>query len=383
MTYARGIVYDADSHLMEGFDWLHRNADAKTRALLPDLTSRLGAGGAGAETAVAMGLERIGNAAKVAELEADVIGSAKGWMALGAMDVAERSRALDLLGFESQLVFSTFSSGLFAFAADLDLVYGGASAHNRMMSDFCGADERLVGVGFLPLNDVERALSCIDEAVALGCGAFWVPHAATAGRSPAHKDNDPIWATLAERNLPVVLHIGGGKSQLSNAWHNNGHPKPVDIHGGGENLRSKDVPFVHQAAETFLGVLALDGVFERHPTLKVGSIELGAAWVPSLLDRLDYAVKSFRREPLIAELTMKPSEYLRRQVRFTPFAGEDVGKLIAQSGPELYLFSSDYPHPEGTRDPIGKFEASLDEHQIGAEARQLFYADNYRELVAV
>ena len=59
----------------------------------------------------------IGNAEKVATLAEDVIASAKGWYALGAMDPGERTQALDLLGFDAQLVFSTFSVEQFAFAA--------------------------------------------------------------------------------------------------------------------------------------------------------------------------------------------------------------------------------------------------------------------------
>jgi predicted TIM-barrel fold metal-dependent hydrolase len=98
--------------------------------------------------------------------------------------------------------------------------------------------------------------------------------------------------------------------------------------------------------------------------------------------RLDYAAKSFRKtEPLLAELTMKPSEYLRRQVRFTPFPGEEVGSLISMTGPDLYLFSSDYPHPEGTRDPIGNFERSFEGLDVDEAAKQRFYEDNYRQLL--
>ena len=51
------------------------------------------------------------------------------------------------------------------------------------------------------------------------------------------------------------------------------------------------------------------------------------------------------------------------QVRFTPFPGEDVGRMIRDAGPELFLFSSDYPHPEGTDDPIGRFERTLRGHR--------------------
>ena len=385
MTYAhRPTIFDADSHLMEGLDWLRDHADAKTRDLLPDLTVALDKGGAGAGKAIQVGEARIADPVKTAALEEDVIASAKGWVALGAMDTAERTRALDLLGFSSQLVFSTFSLGLFAFSDDPDVVYGGTSAHNRMMSSFCGDDPRMVSVGFLPLNDPERSLAALAEALDLGCGALWVAHATSSGRSPAHVDNDPVWAAVQDAGVPIVMHIGGGRNAISKAWHRNGRPRPVDLHGGGENLRAKDLPSVHHAAETYLSTMVLDGVFERFGDLRCGVIEMGASWAPSLLGRLDYAATSFgRTEPMLGELTMKPSDYVRRQVRFTPFPGEDVAEMVAISGPELYLFSSDYPHPEGTKDPIGRFERSFDEHGTDEAARQLFYEDNYRSLVGV
>ncbi|HMJ75583.1 MAG TPA: amidohydrolase family protein [Iamia sp.] len=385
MTYAhRSTIHDADSHLMEGLDWLRDHADASTRALLPDLTGVLDKGGAGAGRAIQLGEARIADAERTAALEDDVIASAKGWVALGAMDASERSRALDLLGFTTQLVFSTFSLGLFAFADDLDVVYGGTSAHNRMMAGFCADDPRLVGVGFLPLHDPDRSRAALDEALELGCGALWVAHAPSAGRSPAHVENDPIWAAVQEAGVPIVMHIGGGRNTISKAWHRNGRPRPVDLHGGGENLRGKDLPSVHHAAETFLTAMVLDGVFERFPDLRCGVIEMGASWAPSLMRRLDYAAKSFRRtEEMLGELSLAPSDYIRRQVRFTPFPGEDVAELVAISAPELYLFSSDYPHPEGTRDPIGRFERSFDDHGTDETVRQRFYEDNFRTLLGV
>lgn len=54
-----------------------------------------------------------------------------------------------------------------------------------------------------------------------------------------------------------------------------------------------------------------------------------------------------------------PSEQLLGQFAFTPFVFEDVGKLIEQSSPDLHLFSSDYPHAEGGRNPIARFEKSV------------------------
>jgi predicted TIM-barrel fold metal-dependent hydrolase len=59
---------------------------------------------------------------------------------------------------------------------------------------------------------------------------------------------------------------------------------------------------------------------------------------------------------------------------FTPFVFEEVGMLIDQSNPELYLFSSDYPHIEGGRNPIARFESSLGSRD---SARDAFYAGNF------
>lgn len=195
MTYADGrVLYDADSHLMESLDWLSGFADEPTRDRLGAMS--LGAGGGGAVQMIEAGERRRTDAEATIALEDNVIGAAKGWMALGAMDPTERTRALDLLGFQSQLVFSTFATAQFAFASDLDFVYGGTAAHNRGITAFCSEDSRLVPVGFVPLNDVDRALGSLDDALELGCGAVWVPYRTAGAISPAHVDLDPFWLGL-------------------------------------------------------------------------------------------------------------------------------------------------------------------------------------------
>jgi hypothetical protein len=68
-----------------------------------------------------------------------------------------------------------------------------------------------------------------------------------------------------------------------------------------------------------------------------------------------------------------------RQVKFTPFPKDDVGWVIDQVGPELLLFSTDFPHPEGTRDPIGRFEAHLE--RFDDDTRERLYVENMRELL--
>ena len=96
---------------------------------------------------------------------------------------------------------------------------------------------------------------------------------------------------------------------------------------------------------------------------------MGAGWVPAMLRRLDHAVSIWQRsEPRLAEFDRLPSEQAAAQLRFTPYPFEDVGALAAESDPALYLFSSDYPHAEGGRDPLGRFERSLAASRAGGRA---------------
>lgn len=388
MTYAgERFCWDADSHLMPDADFLAKHADPEFRDEMWIFGGKNG--GKDFEERFGPMLERvrarIADPAQTAELETRVISTAKGWDAHGAVDPDERSRTLDLLGFKGQLVFSTFA-GRYRFAKDRELMYAGARAHARAMASFCGSDERLMAVTMIPLDDPARALETLEEALTLGCRAIQVPSDApgglTEGFSPAHVDLEPFWERLAAARVPVVLHVGGGHL-APRAYHENGRERPTDWLGGGENLRGKDYPALHHSPANFLTALVLDGVFERHPELRCGVIELGASWVPSLLMNMDHAQKAFgRSEPLLKDLPVAPSEYVRRQVRFTPFPFEDVGWLVQQQfGEELFLFSSDYPHPEGGRDPIKKFEASFDEAGVAAGVRDRFYRSNFEQLM--
>jgi predicted TIM-barrel fold metal-dependent hydrolase len=306
----------------------------------------------------------------------------KGYEAIGAFDTDERSLALDQLGFERQLVFASFSTNVvFDPRLGHEVAAGAARAHNRAMAEFCGDEERLIGVGAIPLDDVDAAVAEIDHLVALGLGAVWVPHRAPGGRSPGHDDLDPFWAKLAEAGIPVVLHVGGHPLQLDPAFMNTGRPVPGDWLGGGENVRGKDMIGLHHAAELFVGAMVLDGVLERHRSLRLGVVELGAGWVPAMLRRLDQIADIWKRsEPDLAALTRPPSQQLTEQAGFTPYPFEDVGAMIRDSNPDLYLFSSDYPHIEGGRDPLGRFTSSL--RGMGAEVDEKFYAGNMRRLIA-
>jgi predicted TIM-barrel fold metal-dependent hydrolase len=383
MTYAPAgrPIYDADSHIMELPDFLKRYADPDVRDEIPDVNYSASIV-TDEEVAVIMaqgGRHSPEHVAAQIALGDRLIESSKEIQALGAFDSADRTRAMDLLGFRRQLVFATHSVAMpFSPSTKLDprLRYAAARAHNRHMADFCAADARLMGVAIIPLDEPVLAMAELDFVLGVGLKAVWVPHRPCGDRSPGHVDLDPFWARLAETGTPFLLHVGGAPLQLAKAWMNNGRPPTKDWLGGGENLRTKDIALLHEGPEAFLTMMVLDGVLERHAGLRGASVELGAGWVPELLRRLDWVVKHWsRNDANLQALKRTPSQQLTEQLAFTPFVFEEVGGLIDQSSPDLYLFSSDYPHIEGGRNPIGRFEAALGDR--GGDIRDRFYAENF------
>lgn len=87
----------------------------------------------------------------------------------------------------------------------------------------------------------------------------------------------------------------------------------------------------------------------------------------------------FETEPTLRDLPDRASDYVHRQLWFTPFPRDPVGWIIEQCGEDLLLFSSDYPHPEGTKDPIARFEETMLDTSDGA--REAFYSGNYAAMM--
>ncbi|HEV3212806.1 MAG TPA: amidohydrolase family protein [Acidimicrobiales bacterium] len=376
MTYAGGrTILDADSHVMELADFLDaylgpEDAARMKRGTMEALAPVL-------DEAVQRAERRRSDPDEAAEAESRLLLD-KGWFAMGGFEAAERSRVLDLLGFDGQLVFATFASTLY-LGRDLGRLYAGATAQNHAVQAFCAGDPRLLGVGYVPLNDPARALETLEVALGLGCAAVMVPSTAAGERSPTHPDLDGFWGTLEAAGVPFVLHVGGGGRLLDPAFHENGRPV-TDHLGGGENVRSKDYLAIHHSPEVFLGALVLDGLFDRFPQLRGGCIEQGASWVVSWLRHLDHAQRAFRRtEPPLQALADRPSAYVHRHLKFTPFPGEPVGWMMEQAGADLFMFSTDYPHPEGGRDPLASFE----EHLGGVDEadKDRFYRANMAALL--
>jgi predicted TIM-barrel fold metal-dependent hydrolase len=381
MAYIEGrTVHDADSHIMETPDWLDPFLAKADRERMPRLG--LSAVRPGEHTLIDKARADHHDPAYRA-LDEDQILQRKNWSATGSFLKDDRPRALDLLGFSSQLVFNTFLSKYLndlEHGNDVALAYSVASAHNRAMLDFCAADRRLLATCYVPLADFERSRRAAAEAIALGAKALLVPSACPRTHSPSHTGLFPVWDQAAEAGIPILFHVGGGGQLLAPQYFENGLPPIPDFHGGDENFRSVDYMAIPGPPAQTLATLIFDGVLDRHPDLMFGVIEQGASWVPGWMRMMDSAVNAFSKmEERLRNLSALPSQIVRRQVRVTPYPSEDVGWIVSQAGEEVCLFSSDYPHVEGGRNPVRRFEGTM--QGLPASAVEKFYRRNFEGLM--
>jgi predicted TIM-barrel fold metal-dependent hydrolase len=378
MPYVSGqTVHDADSHIMELPDDILAYMDPSVRGEFCEATE---------------GQRRLTAQMEAARLRHDEpefragaednLLLRKNHEALGSFRASDRPLALDLLGFASQLVFTTSALGNYGLeeTGRVDLALAAARAHNRMMSAFCSQDARLLAAGYVPLLDREAAPLIAAEAIGLGCKGLTLPSRHPPGHSPSHVELDPLWAMAEEAGLPIFFHVGG-EEKMNRAYFENGLPPVADFHGGAENFTSVSFMAIPLSVWQTLSVLVIDGVMDRFPALKFGVIELGASWMPGLMKFLDSGAAAFGREERLKRLSAAPSDIIRRQVRITPYPHEDVSWIIANTGEEMCMFSSDYPHVEGGRNPLKRFNENLAGVERSAVRR--FYRDNFIDMMGL
>ena len=385
MSYAQHRkIIDADSHVIELDDFLHAVADEEHKDLIPLMSSQKEL--PVVEAGLARGRELFEKRQKdpetMAKFEEAILDNTKsGWNRLGAFDSAERSHALDLFGYSIQWVLPTFSFHQIAHTEDLEVLDAGSRTLNKAMANFCKTDERLKAIGYLPLQlGPKKALAIMKQGFEDGCYSFMIDTNEPNDKniSFTHPDFDPIWNGFVKKKSPFVIHVAvnGHYKAVSESFKNNGKTE-LEL-GGDAPAGELGLMTINSSAELFLSAMIFDGVFERHPELKGISMEHGAFWLPSWLKALDYTASLFKRKREFKEL---PSETARRHLKVSPFAGEPVGWIIENVGPEMLVYASDYPHPEGTSDPIRKFEATMTD--CDEETMNAFYHGNMEDLMGI
>lgn len=176
----------------------------------------------------------------------------------------------------------------------------------------------------------------------------------------------PIYQACEDVGLPFAMHLGG-----------NGGINTMNFAGGNPRYYTEAHALLIQPAQTHLVSLLINGVFDKFPNLKVGVIECGVAWVPSVLWRLDAEWKALRKEvPWVKRL---PSETFRERVRFTtqpletpPNRDHLFATLEAMHGQETLMFASDFPHWDQDEIAALKFPDGWAEDVFGGNALKFY-----------
>ncbi len=368
------VVHDADSHAMELPDWF---SEFGTRQVKKAFDERF-KGGKDLD-----GLPKLHSSNEYRSQNEAEIMTRKNYQALGAFDRNDRSEAVNHLGVATQLVFPTSPNvwlEQLEHGQDIELLYEVADATNRAQASFCAHDPRLFPVGYVPIADLERTARAAETALTVGAKALLIPWACPKNHATSHIALDALWSRAEEARVPILFHVGAADRVLPAAHANNGLPPVADFHGGEENFRSISYMAISQGPVQALSMLVLDGVLDRFPALKFGVIELGAIWLPGFMRQLDAAFEAFaRHEERLQTLSLKPSEYIDRQVRVTPYPTEPTGWIVAQTAPTICMFSTDYPHVEGGRNPLGRFDKATSE--LAESDRDRFFRANFEDLM--
>lgn len=195
------------------------------------------------------------------------------------------------------------------------------------------------------------------------------------GRRLSHPDLDRAWDSFVRHGVTPTFHVGGTSltGMIDEGWIAN---DDMDY------MPMLSFPMHGMDAQLALADLVLNGVFERHPDLHLACVELLSRWLPDLFYKLDAAHSTHRRISghSVSALPMKPSDYLRRNVRVSAFASEKPADIMGQVGPML-MFGGDFPHPEGHASPYEDFRAKAGQ-PMADDVAEKFYGGNLAELLA-
>ena len=300
---------------------------------------------------------------------------------VGAYDPEVRLGVLDECGIDAQIIFpSTIGLG----GQDLGAVDDPAlrrlaiEIYNDAMAEIqADSGDRLLPLPLMPAWDVDE---CVREAKRVGGlgsrGVNMTSDPQDLGAPDlANRAWDPLWEVCSEMQLPVHFHIGASVTGMTfygqYPWAS--HPDNTKLAIGGTLL------FIGNAR--VVTNLILSGMFDRHPELKMVSVESGVGWIPFILEALDYEMSENAPEEL-SQMKKLPSEYFKSNLYATFWFENNRNKLpdlIEAVGEDNILFETDFPHPTCLYpSPLQSVEAKMG--TLTPEARRKIFGENARKL---
>ena len=339
-------VVSADSHMMEPANLWQERLDRRFRDRAPKVIENPRSDGprylfmaeGAVPFAIAGGFAAGRSGKELTEFMNEGYEAARpsGW------DPVERIKDQELDGVDAEILYPTLGMSIFTMG-DAELQRACFTAYNGWLAEFCSHDpRRLYGVGLVSLEDVSTAVEDVERIAKQGMRGAMIWGAPPEDRPYSDRSYDPFWRAASELGLPVSLHIIASRGKLSLK----GGEASAEKWGTAVNPGVWYMGVIHEIQQS-ITTLIFGGVLERFPKLQIVSAENDAGWFPHYLYRMDHAFEKFSAM-LPEAMTLRPSEYVRRQVSAT-FQDDPVAPSTHEIfGSDNYMWASDFPHTDST-----------------------------------
>lgn len=263
----------------------------------------------------------------------------------GAHDVAARLAYMDQEGFAAQIGYTNLLGfgGPKAMLVDPDLRHVSVQIQNDAMAEMqAESNNRIYPMAMVPWWDVKLAVAEVERAANMGLRGI-----NTHGNPEVHGMPDlgetywaPLWELCEDRKLPVNFHIGFSQGQDKENAEGWSSPGVWPSHKGYEKYAVSGSMLFTPNMQLIVNMLLSD-LFDRHPKLKIVSVESGVGWVPFMLEMLEYQI--MENIPAFKEPV---ADLFRRHFYACGWAETDgMVEYVRRIGADNVMFETDFPHP--------------------------------------
>jgi predicted TIM-barrel fold metal-dependent hydrolase len=295
----------------------------------------------------------------------------------GGYDPEQHLKDMRLDGVAGEVLYP--SQGLFYFkVADSRLMSAIFRTYNDWLAEFCRTDpDRLKGIAMINLDDVQEGIRELERTAKLGFAGAMISEYPPEERRYDHPEYASFWAAAQDLGMPLSLHTATRRQGMNSG-------------AGQRTIRDAS----RRATKAFLPATSVcdmifSGVFERYPQLQLVIVEFELAWVPYLLNTMDYTYRERHEEALYRfKDDLCPSDFFHRNV-FLSFQEDEIGiRLRDVIGVDSIMWGSDYPHSESTfpksREILERILEGVPRHDrakiVGDNAAQLYHFNTARLL---
>jgi predicted TIM-barrel fold metal-dependent hydrolase len=266
-----------------------------------------------------------------------------------------RVAVLDQQGLHAAMVFPTLASVIESRLGDKpDVMAALFHSLNMWTNEEWGfaRENRLFSVPMINLANIDLALAELDFVLKAGARVIGIRPAPVAtargSRSFGYPDFDPFWARIAEAKVFVCFHASDTGYERVLNWWLGGDSEMIAFKGDGlrSSLNGMMGNSRRDIVDSISNMIAF-GVFDRHPDLRVVSVENGSDWVEALVQRMNHTYGQMPKE-----FKRHPRDTFNKHVFVAPYYEDDMTALKQYVPAERMLFGSDFPHPEGLAEPL-------------------------------